>query len=137
MLARNEQLDTFSHTVAHDLKGPLSNIIGFIGWLQGQPDLPRAEGQEYINIIARNAVKMDGIIDELLLLAQVRKEQVEMAPINMTRPVTEAHERLTFMIAEAGARLWPMGGRSMGQLSQQRDQVWPRLPRRAAHRTGF
>jgi PAS domain S-box-containing protein len=112
VLARNEDLAAFSRTVAHDLKGPLSNIIGFIEWLQGRPDLPQAERQEYIDIIARNAVKMDGIIDELLLLAQVRKEQVELLPINTTRLVSEAQARLAFMIAESGVVIrvpgaWP------------------------------
>jgi len=112
VLARNEDLEAFSRTVAHDLKGPLSNIIGFIGWLQGQPDLSQAEQQEYINIIAHNAVKMDGIIDELLLLAQVRKVQVEMLPIDTARLISEAQARLAFMIAESGAVIrvpgaWP------------------------------
>lgn len=99
VLARNEDLEAFSRTVAHDLKGPLSNIIGFIEWLQGRPDLPPSERQEYIDIIARNAVKMDGIIDELLLLAQVRKEKVELVPIDMPRLISEAQARLAFMIA--------------------------------------
>ena len=112
VLARNEDLEAFARTVAHDLKSPLSNIIGFIEWLQGRPDLPPTERQEYIGIIARNAVKMDGIIDELLLLAQVRKEQVELVPMDMTRLISEAQTRLAFMIAESGVVMrvpgaWP------------------------------
>jgi PAS domain S-box-containing protein len=113
VLARNEDLEAFSRTVAHDLKSPLSNIIGFIEWLQGRPDLPPAERREYIDTIARNAVKMDGIIDELLLLAQVRKERVEMAPIDTARLIAEAQARLAFMITESGVVMrapgaWPM-----------------------------
>jgi PAS domain S-box-containing protein len=112
VLARNEDLEAFSRTVAHDLKSPLSNIIGFVEWLQGRPDLPAAERQDYIDIIARNAVKMNGIIDELLLLAQVRKEHVELTPIDMTRLISEAQARLAFMIAESGVVMrvpdvWP------------------------------
>ena len=112
VLARNDDLEAFARTVAHDLKSPLSNIIGFVEWLQGRPDLPPAERQEYLDIIARNAVKMDGIIDELLLLAQVRKERVELVPIDMTRLIAEAQARLAFMIAESGVVIrvpgvWP------------------------------
>jgi len=110
--ARNEDLEAFSRTVAHDLKSPLSNIIGFVEWLQSHPDLPAAEQQEYIDIIARNAVKMDAIIDELLLLAQVRKEQVELLPIDTTRLISEAQARLASMIAASGVVMrlpgvWP------------------------------
>ncbi|NTU65626.1 MAG: PAS domain S-box protein [Chloroflexi bacterium] len=112
VLARNEDLEAFARTAAHDLKSPLSNIIGFIEWLQGRPDLPATERQEYINIIARNAIKMDGIIDELLLLAQVRKEQVELVPLDTARLISEAQTRLAFMIAESGVVMrvpgvWP------------------------------
>ena len=110
--ARNEELDAFAHTVAHDLKSPLSNIIGFIEWLQTHPDLPDDERQEYLNTIGRNAVKMDNIIDELLLLAQVRKAEVELNPIHMAQIIAEAQTRLTFLIAEKQAVIsqpgqWP------------------------------
>jgi PAS domain S-box-containing protein len=109
---RNEELDAFAHTAAHDLKTPLSNIIGFIEWLQTHPDLPGDERQEYLNTIGRNAVKMDNIIDELLLLAQVRKAQVELSPIDMARVIAEAQTRLAFIITEKQAVIhmpsrWP------------------------------
>jgi PAS domain S-box-containing protein len=109
---RNEELDAFAHTVAHDLKSPLSNIIGFVEWLQARPDMPEAERQAYIAAIERNAVKMDNIIDELLLLAQVRKAEVELSPIDMARVVSEAQARLAFLIAEKQAVIsapsqWP------------------------------
>ena len=112
VLARNTDLEAFARTVAHDLKSPVSSIIGFAEWLQNRPDLPAAERQEYVDIIARNAVKMNGIIDELLLLAQVRKEQVELVPIDMTRLISEAQARLAFMIAGSGVVMrvpgtWP------------------------------
>ncbi|HTP08674.1 MAG TPA: PAS domain S-box protein [Anaerolineae bacterium] len=112
VLARNEDLEAFARTVAHDLKSPLSNIVGFVEWLQSRPDLPPDERREYIDIIARNAIKMNGIIDELLLLAQIRKEQVELIPIDTTRLISEAQARLAFMIAESNVVMrvpgsWP------------------------------
>src|SRR5690606_2219603 len=36
--ARNHELDAFSHTVAHDLKSPLSNMIGFSLLLMNQSE---------------------------------------------------------------------------------------------------
>ncbi len=111
--ARNEELDAFAHTVAHDLKSPLSNIIGFVEWLQTRPNLPPDERQTYIAAIERNAVKMDNIIDELLLLAQVRKAAVELSPIDMACVIAEARTRLAFLIAEKQAVIsapsqWPL-----------------------------
>jgi len=110
--ARNEELDAFAHTVAHDLKSPLSNILGFVEWLQTRLDLPDDERREYIKAIERNAVKMDNIIDELLLLAEVRKAAVELSPIDMACVIAEAQARLAFLIAEKQAVIsapsrWP------------------------------
>jgi PAS domain S-box-containing protein len=111
--SRNEELDAFAHTVAHDLKNPLSNIMGFSEYLQARPALPDEIRTDYLNAIARNAFKMDSIIDELLLLAKVRMGDVSPQPLDMGRIVSEALHRLTFMISEARALIrvpdhWPV-----------------------------
>ncbi len=110
---RNDELDAFAHTVAHDLKSPLGNIIGFSEYLQSRPDLPEDTRQDFINTIARNAFKMDSIIDELLLLARIHKDSVPLQPLDMSRVVGEAQNHLTFMIAENNATIlapdhWPI-----------------------------
>ncbi len=110
--ARNAELETFAHMVAHDLKSPLSNVYGFAEWLQLNPDLPADEQQKYIGSIARNAARLHNIIDELLLLAQTRKGEVELAPLDMGRIVAEMRLRLAFMLTEAQAvvvapETWP------------------------------
>ncbi|MBP7689104.1 MAG: HAMP domain-containing histidine kinase, partial [Thermoflexales bacterium] len=111
--SRNEELDAFSRTVAHDLKNPLGNIIGFSEYLQARPNLSEATRADFINTIVRNAFKMDSIIDELLLLAKVRMGDVPLKPLDMGRIVSEALHRLTFMVSEAGAAIyapdhWPV-----------------------------
>ncbi len=103
---RNEELDAFSRTVAHDLKSPLGNIIGFSEYLQARPNLSDATRADFINTIVRNAFKMDSIIDELLLLAKVRMGDVPFQPLDMGRLVSEALHRLSFMIAETGAAIY-------------------------------
>ena len=110
--AHNTELETFAHMVAHDLKSPLSNVYGFAEWMQLNPDLPDDERQKYIGSIVRNAAKLHNIIDELLLLAQTRKSEVELMPLDMGRIVMEMQLRLTFMITESRAALtapdrWP------------------------------
>jgi signal transduction histidine kinase len=110
---RNEELDAFARTVAHDLKSPLGNIIGFSEYLQARPNLPEATRSDFINTIFRNAYKMDSIINELLLLAKVRTGDVPLQPLDMSRIVSEALHHLTFMIAESGVTIlapdhWPL-----------------------------
>jgi signal transduction histidine kinase len=107
-------LDAFAHTVAHDLKNPLSLIIGFSDLLQSDAeDLSGDDVQNSINTIKTTGQKMTNIIDELLLLASVRqKAEVETTPLDMSLIVAEAKSRLQQMIAKYEGQLvvaaeWP------------------------------
>jgi two-component system, sensor histidine kinase and response regulator len=109
----NEELDAFAHTVAHDLQNPLSLIMGFIDLLENDYDgLPEEEIRHYIMRIARNTAKMSLIIDELLLLATVRRMEVEVRPLDSGAIIHEAVQRLSHLIDQYQAQIelpdtWP------------------------------
>ncbi len=97
--ARNEELDAFAHTVAHDIKGPLGAIIGFAMLLQGQyGELSAQEQEESLQSMVRSSLKIESIVESLLLLAGVRKQQVEFEPLDMKKIVTETVSRLDPLI---------------------------------------
>jgi PAS domain S-box-containing protein len=106
-----QELDAFAHTVAHDLKTPLGAVIGYAELLQ-LSDLTEAQRQQYQRVIAWTGDKMANIIDELLLLAGMHKEQAWIERLDMKRIVDEALRRLAFMREEYQARVtqpasWP------------------------------
>ncbi len=108
-----EELDAFAHTVAHDLKNPLALMMGIAEELQqAGPDLKVDERQWCLEAIGRSGQKMANIIDELLLLAGVRKMQVAIAPLDMGRIVAEARQRVANLLEESDAEVlapgeWP------------------------------
>ncbi len=108
-----QELDAFAQTVAHDLKGPLGNIIGYIDFLETdtQTVLPQKQ-QELLHFVAQSAQKMNLIINELLLLAKIRKGKIKTSPLNMEDIITEAQNRLMYMIEQYQAQIttpaqWP------------------------------
>lgn len=111
--AQNEELDAYAQTVAHDLKSPISHLLGFASHLLAEFDnLSPDERKTLLQYIVRGAEKATTIVDELLLLAQIRKVEVTFAPIDMNLIVSEAIARLSAMIDETGARIilpaeWP------------------------------
>jgi signal transduction histidine kinase len=111
---RNEELDTFAHTVAHDLENPLALMVGYAEFLEdSHAAMPAEELAAMLHTIARRGRKMSNIIHELLLLASVRKADMEMGPLDMELIVLEAHGRLADMIQEYGATVdlpasWPV-----------------------------
>lgn len=98
---RNEELDAFAHTVAHDLQSPLSLVIGYAEMLEEDfATLPANELNNYLSSIARNSRKMSTIIDALLMLASVHKARVELKPLNMIEIVSQAQQRLASLLDE-------------------------------------
>lgn len=109
-----EDLDAFAHTVAHDLQGPVALMIGFASALiEYSHTMSPDEFREHLQAVLRNGRKMTNIIEELLLLAGVRKREVQLAPLDMAEIVAEAQERLADMIDKHQVRIilpetWPV-----------------------------
>jgi PAS domain S-box-containing protein len=112
--ARNEELDAFAHTVAHDIQSPLTVVIGFADSLKDDyTNLPFEEVEYSLQTISQYGRKISNIAEELLLLASVRRmEEVDVAPLATARIVTEAMGRLAPLIEEYRAEIilperWP------------------------------
>jgi len=126
--ARNEELDAFAHTVAHDLKNPLSLVLGYSELLEHDfATLTEAEQQRCLQTVLQCSVKMHNIVDELLLLSEARKAEVKHRPLDMASIVAEAQRRLRRMAEEYHAEMnsppastWPV---AMGH-APWIEQVW-------------
>jgi len=112
--ARNEELDAFARTVAHDLQSPLAFIIGMAELLADEAvTVPLAEQRNYLQTIVRHGQKVSRITDELLLLAQVRTGEVGLEPLDMAYIVAEAWQRLAESAHDSKAEIrlpaaWPV-----------------------------
>lgn len=108
----NEELDAFARTVAHDLIHPIGVILGY-GEVLTMGLLPPEMQQNSIHIIIQTAHKMSNIVNELLLLAGVRKNKVVPQPLEMAEIVAVARERLTELVEKYQAQIdvpseWPV-----------------------------
>ena len=111
--ARNEELDAFAHTVAHDLKDSLNIVVSAAGLLrQGRAMLSPAEIETWLHSILSHGTRMSRTTDALLLLARVRQGQVRVEPMEMAAIVAEVCQRLAGMIDQYQAEIvtpsaWP------------------------------
>lgn len=108
------ELDAYAHTVAHDLKNPLGTLIGFSDMLEtSYTELSDEQIHLCVSTMAKSGRKMTNIIEELLLLASVRKmDDVKIEPLDMAAVIAEALNRLEYMVAEYQAEIitpevWP------------------------------
>ena len=107
-------LDSFADTVAHDLKSPLSIVLGYAYYLEEKwASLEPAEVENMLYTFTRNTERLVSIVDELLLFANVRKkEDIARKPIDTNVIVAEVEARLARLIEESQVELikpdgWP------------------------------
>ncbi|MEX1208033.1 MAG: ATP-binding protein [Acidimicrobiia bacterium] len=77
MRSLNRQKDDFLATVSHELRTPLTSIVGFADALrEGSGELSRADQVEMIDFIADEADAMEGIVQDLLVVARLQQHGV-------------------------------------------------------------
>lgn len=94
--ARNAELDSFSHTVAHELKNPLTILNGNTQLLQMVTEqLDDVQIQRMLDANLRTGQRMNQVIDDMLLLASVRTiDAVPIGPLAMGAIVNGPLERM-------------------------------------------
>lgn len=95
---RNRELDAYSHTIAHDLKSPLSSIMlrAEIVSTNFAHALP-PKGVKVVDGIHESAAKMNEMIEQLLWLARLRKVTDTCKPVDTNSVVQAAVKRFSHM----------------------------------------
>ena len=110
--ARNDELDAFAQTVAHDLKNPIAAINISLKTLD-DPNFPEDCRQSFMRDLRDTTIKMNNIIESLLLLSTVRKSKVPIVELDMAQIVSSVMFRLNNLIKESQAEIsvpenWPV-----------------------------
>lgn len=111
---RNIALDEFAHTMAHQVQGLLSQMVGYASFLEMQ--YGRELDDDFATAISRivqSGHKMNNVVMELLLLASMRDNAVAVEPLNMQRVVAEVLKRLRYQIEQSKVEIqlpesWPL-----------------------------
>ncbi len=104
---RNQELDAFAHTVAHDLKNPIASMMGFASLVLNYYDRMSEERlREHLTMIMESGYKAKDIINSLLLLASVHKqEDLLYTPLSMHDIINEVLRRYINMIRDYRAEI--------------------------------
>lgn len=105
--ARNSSLDAFAHLVAHDLKNPVSSMVGFASLIEQYYDrMSREDILENTRAIIESGSHIKETIDALLLLARIdRVDDVAMDELDMHAIVEQVRTSLNSIIKQNGAHL--------------------------------
>jgi two-component system NtrC family sensor kinase len=82
---KNEEMESFSYSVAHDLRAPLRAIDGFgLALLEDYGDKLDEEGQHYLRYVREAAQQMARLIDDLLGLSRVTSGEFRREPVDLS-----------------------------------------------------
>jgi light-regulated signal transduction histidine kinase (bacteriophytochrome) len=91
----NQDLESFSYSVSHDLGAPLRSINGYSQILiedyAGKID---DEGNRILNVIITNAKRMGQLIDDLLEFSRLGRQEINRAIVNVNDQVTNIANEL-------------------------------------------
>lgn len=82
--ATNKELETFSYSVSHDLRAPLRLINGFAKILYDRYNATLdATAQDYLKLIQDGAKHMDKLMNDLLKMGQIGRQELVCRPTDL------------------------------------------------------
>ena len=93
--ASNQELESFSYSVAHDLKTPIRAIEGFSRMLLGEHAAQLdAEALRLLKVICTNTKMMMHLIDDLLGLSRLARQPMKKSDVHLGDMARQVFERL-------------------------------------------
>jgi DNA-binding response OmpR family regulator len=92
---KNEELETFSYSVSHDLRAPLRAIDGFSrALLEDCADKLDATSLDYLQQVLNATSRMGALIDDLLKLSRVGRAEIKRTRVDVSALAQEVADDL-------------------------------------------
>jgi PAS domain S-box-containing protein len=106
LLKKNRDLHQFSYIVSHNIRGPLSTILGVSNLLQ--ENMPKEGLGVLLEAIKTTSERMDLVIRDLNEILQIKKEMPEAkVNVDLNKLLVDVTERLAHLINEKNAVIEP------------------------------
>ncbi len=108
--ARKNDMITY---LAHDLKTPLTSVLGYLSLLAEVPDMPAEQKARYVNIALDKAQRLEKLINEFFDITRYNLQQVELE---------EEEIDLSYMLMQMTDEFYPLLNAHGNTISLQTDE---------------
>ena len=79
-----QRKDDLVVSLAHDIRTPLTSILGYMELIHDNPELPEETRQKYANVALRKANRMLSLVDELFDVTRFKIGRIELERTNVS-----------------------------------------------------
>ena len=101
--------------LAHDIKTPLTSVIGYLSLLDETPDMPCAQRAKYVHITLEKATRLEGLIIEFFEITRYNLQTVPLKkePIDLSYMLVQMADEAYPQLAALGKRVEVCAGEDM------------------------
>ena len=94
LLKVNQELDNFVYRVSHDLRAPISSLLGLAEIISGEQDISRVK--ELLLLVKKTLEKQDRFIKDILDYSRNSRQEVQTEQINFNELLEEIFSQYAF-----------------------------------------
>jgi len=103
LLHTNKELDTFIYRASHDLKGPITRLLGLT--MLAKLDNMKNNTQDFIKVIEMNSHDMNRMLNKLINVHEIDKETISYSEIEPEKLINESRNALDIILKDSPVKL--------------------------------
>ncbi len=105
LVKTNVELDRFVYSTSHDLRAPLSSLLGMIAMVSEETEGGNVRQIAHLKMMEESVLKLDRFIEGILDYSRNSRMEVEREEIDFKKAVQDVRENLKFMDGTSGMNL--------------------------------
>lgn len=97
----NMELDRFVYSVSHDLRAPLSSMLGVVGLIELKD--PGQDIMEDLDLLKKSITRLDKFILEILDYSKNARSELNIEEVSFNKELTDIINNIRFMTGDSGA----------------------------------